>query len=212
MTLALWNTVDQYELKRANALVTQQYQSSGYLLPTDQPLPDIRNYFPESLVFTIKGTENQLCGTIALIPDTLHKMPLDAMFSDEIRALREKGLKLAEVGRLAVTELPGIPPKESKRVLPALFSVALSWGFLLKLDALVITINPKHDSLYQHFGFRPLASDQKKSHPTLKNAPALARILFLQHATAQDFRFLPFNPKETHIPITFQQGKTPLIF
>lgn len=212
MTLSLWNTIDQSELEQANVLVDQEYRRSGYLLPTDPSLPHIHDHFPATIVSTAKNAANSVLGTIALIPDTAQKMPIDAVFPDEISVLRPKNLKMAEIGRLAVAKLPEIPPTESKKVLPALFSTALAWSFFLKLDAIVITINPKHDPLYRHFGFQPLDLNQERCHPTLKNAPALARIVFLQNIDVQSFRFLSLHPREIRLSSAFRQGKAPLSF
>ncbi|MBP6975585.1 MAG: hypothetical protein KBB51_02020 [Candidatus Moranbacteria bacterium] len=209
MAIALWKAADQQDFTQANLLVDQEYRTSHYRLPKDPVLTDIRTAFPDTTVLITKDDSGTISGTIALIPDTERGLPIDTVFHEELSALRGQGVHLGEIGRLAVRSTVPTNP-DSKKILPALYASIFARGLFLKIDAFVITINPKHEPLYQQFGFKILGSE--KPYPNLKNAPALGRILFLKDTDTNSFRFLPKNPPDILFPADFETGKEPLFF
>lgn len=209
MSIALWKAATQKDFSQANLLVDKEYRISNYRLSKDPVLTDIRTTFPSTSVFITKDTSGMISGTIALVPDTERGLPIDTVFHEELSKLREQNVRLGEIGRLAVrSAVPATP--DSKKILPILYASIFAYGLLSKIDAFVITINPKHAPLYQQFGFKALGLE--KPYPNLRNAPALGRILFLKETHLNSFRFLPKNPGDLLFPAHFETGKEPLLF
>jgi hypothetical protein len=89
-------------------------------------------------------------------------------------------LRLAEVGQFAVTKETSVIDR--MRIVRKLFSAVLAEHEVHSVDAIVITVNPKHDRAYTIFGFTTFADI--KPYPAVGGAPAVPKIKLLNRKEA----------------------------
>lgn len=166
------------EKNEASHLVYREYLKRGYCgenLEKMHSSPFL--YQPRSRTFILKEKE-KLVGTVGLIPDFVSGLPMESIFSDEIRELRMKGRTLAEVGFLALdTEHFGRSRfslsnlrklTASFKLFKALFDHA---RFVTQVTDLLIAVHPKHETLYRYLKFERMG--EVKPYPGACNKPAL---------------------------------------
>ena len=166
-------------LEEAFRLVYRSYLARGYVAayPSEIRLT-IHNALPETITFV--GTlRREVVATVTLVPDSGLGLPMDAIYREELNALRREGRRLCEVSMLADRRI------EIKRTLPmliALMKLVFDYATeVLRHTDLCITINPRHDAFYKRYlRFTDLASE--RSYPSVQGHPALGRRLDLVNA------------------------------
>lgn len=188
MSLTCKKITTTEEKERARSIVEHEYLKMGYLTQTGTTLPSIPStpYLREATSETYAlSLDKKIIGTISIIMDSVHGVPMDALFKDELDVLRKKNEHLAEVVQLAIDETiftqSGILKKniERLRFLTSLFQAVLRSAHRAHISALCIMINPKHDSFYEHLGFRTIGKE--RLYPSLENAPAIPKALVLKN-------------------------------
>lgn len=152
----------QAQRERASGLIRKMYSSRGY--ETDF-LSKSRSAPQQTFV---AGTAPADClGTITVIQDSVDGLQVDALFPDEVDAVRAQGRRICEFSRLAVDDL-----EDSKKVLASLFHVAFSYSQKVQdCDDIFIEVNPRHAPFYiRMLGFERAAD--AKICPRV-NAPAV---------------------------------------
>ncbi len=154
----------------ASILVHRMYASRGYLstsLPEQQCLNDIT---------LVANDSEETIGTMSVGFDKPGGLLVDALFPDEVNALRRAGRKVCEFTKLAVDN-----PNRSRRVLASLFHVAYIYAHRLRgFDRLLIEVNPRHVLYYQQMlGFTRLGPQRLNQRV---NAPAVLLALDFEHA------------------------------
>ena len=144
----------------AGLLVRRRYESCGYQAAhavTDANLYTFAAYSAGSLV-----------GTLGVRLDSRDGLKIEEMYGEEVEALRARGLRLAEITRLAVAESAA-----SKEVLGALFHTALLFIHVAQgRTNVVIEVNPRHVAYYRRvLFFKPLGPQR---HLDRVGAPAVA--------------------------------------
>jgi len=121
---------------QAQALVQRRYGERGYELPQATPDPNL---------YTVAAYDHgQLVGTVGVRVDSASRLSADALYPEELTALRRRDLHLCEFTRLAVDD-----GALSKTVLASLFHTAYLYAHrLCAVDAAVIEVNPRHVPFY----------------------------------------------------------------
>jgi len=170
------------ELEQAFRLVYQSYLDRGYIEESPHRIRlSVFNAFPTSVTFVsvLRGT---VVATISLVLDTPVGLPMDEIYHDELQQLRSAGRRLIEVTMLADRR------RELHRALPMLLELmkrVFDYATLVaQANDLCITVNPRHETYYESFLlFKPLGG--LKSYPSVRNNPALAKRLNLDHVREQ---------------------------
>lgn len=117
-------------------LVRRRYAERGYELPAAAPDPHL---------YTVAAYEQgNLVGTVGVRIDSPQGLGADALYPQELAALRGGGLRLCEFTRLAVDD-----GALSMTVLASLFHTAYLYAHrLCGVDAAVIEVNPRHVPFY----------------------------------------------------------------
>ncbi|WP_273594707.1 N-acyl amino acid synthase FeeM domain-containing protein [Roseateles koreensis] len=159
---------------QARGLVARRYADRGYLCNDLSTQPD----GAEIICSAFEGACT--VGTIAVRFDDAHGLRADAIFANELHALRAEGLRLCEFGRLALDH----DIAESKGLLGHLFHVAYLHAHRLACcNLLVIEVNPRHVAFYRRMlGFKVHA--EARLNPRV-NAPAVLMTLDLIWAREQ---------------------------
>lgn len=166
------------ELEQAYRLVYLSYLHRDYIQESPAQLRlSLFNALPETATF-VADLRGEIIATVTLVPDSPVGLPMDEIYRHQIQALRDQGRRLAEVTMLADRR------HEMRRALPVvllLMKRVFDYSTLvLKANDLCITINPRHEAYYQRFLlFQQLGG--LKSYPSVRNNPALAERLDLDH-------------------------------
>lgn len=162
---------DKKKRRETLDLVKKVYSAEGYV--ENNARSDSKDTYGASTTVFCAYKDNSLFGTISLIEDSPQGLPLDIIYKNYLKHLRESGNKIAEVGRFAVDHSL-LQEKGLSTALP-LLSLMFQCALERSIDYLCITVNPKHDSFYQSIGFTELG--ELKHHPSVNHAPAVLRIL-----------------------------------
>jgi len=166
------------ELEAAYRLVHDVYVQEGYSDTEASGMRiNLRYALPTTTTF-IGIHQGKVVITMTLVGDSPLGVPMDAIFSRELYRLRTQGRFIAEVSALASD-----PSYRKGTQALALFSNKIMWLYAiqnLKVDDLVIAVNPKHRWVYQTLIlFEPISSGVKSYH-YVKDAPAVAMRLDLR--------------------------------
>jgi hypothetical protein len=161
----------------ASMLINRLYARRGY---KSNALPDGAEPNRLTLVAT---DHNAVVGTMTVGFDSDDALLADALFPDEVNALRNAGRQVCEFTKLAIDGLV-----RSQRVLVAMFHVAFLHAHRIRgCDNLLIEVNPRHTRYYEvKLGFVALGP-QRLNHRV--NAPAVLMALDLWHAQEQVRKF-----------------------
>lgn len=165
------------ELEAAYRLVHDVYVQEGYADTHASGMRvNLRYALPTTTTFVgLHG--GKVVITMTLIGDSALGLPMDAIFSRELYRLRRQGRFIAEVSALASD-----PDYRKGTQALALYSNKIMWLYAirnLKVDDLVIAINPKHRWVYQTLILFEPVSTGVKSYHYVKDAPAIAMRLDL---------------------------------
>lgn len=165
------------ELEQAYRLVHQIYEEEGY---TDAHLSGMRlnayNAHPDTVIFIAKKDANVIM-TMTLVADSPFGLPMDDLYLEELSPFREMHHHIGQLCALA--SLPEY--RCANQALP-LFIIKLMRLYArdyMRLDDLVMTINPKHTLFYEslllfkRFG-------ELKACQEVKDHPAYAYLLELE--------------------------------
>jgi hypothetical protein len=125
----------------------------------------------------------QPVATITVAVDSEVGLGIEALYPEEVKALRRSGCELCEFTKLAVDNLV-----QSQAVLAAIFHIAYIYAHRIRLCSdLLIEVNPRHVRFYEAMlGFKKCG--QERIDPRV-NAPALLLRLDLSYAEAEIARF-----------------------
>ncbi|MGO8746643.1 MAG: N-acyl amino acid synthase FeeM domain-containing protein [Thermoguttaceae bacterium] len=132
---------------------------------------------PTTEIF-IAATRGEVAATVSLVRDGRRGLPMEAIYGEEVRNLRRRGLRLGEVSCLA-DHRPG--GKKSPALALRLMSLMAQCAERRGLDQLLIAVHPRHGRFYQRFtAFRPIGG--LKTYEAVCGRPAVALALDLNRA------------------------------
>jgi hypothetical protein len=166
---------ERAEWKDAFQLVASNYQACGYEV-ADAGAVRFTPYhaLPDTVTFVAKHEGNVLM-TMSLVPDnTRLGLPLEAIFGEEVRALRRQRRRMGEVISLAAAKELGM--REFHRVFVALIRLMKQYHVSHGGDTWVITVNPKHRDFYtKALGYVPVGPS--RPYGAVQGAPAEAYLV-----------------------------------
>ncbi|MBI4358465.1 MAG: PilZ domain-containing protein [Candidatus Omnitrophica bacterium] len=181
------------ELKEAYHLVYQEFLKRGYSKEKQSKMYyHLYSLLPETRTFLLheKGT---LLGTVTLVPQSALGLPMERVFPDEVKKLKEEGRKLAEVTLLSVDQsafgknrflLTNLKKLASAfRLFKILFDSARYHG----ITDLIIGMHPKHERLYRYLAFETIGPI--RSYPGAEGKPALLMRLDIKRAIERSHLF-----------------------
>ena len=200
------------ELEQAFSLVYQEYLKLGYIAKPGSSQIHLTLYhvLPETAVFIFKSYLTVISTLTQIFDSKLFALPMDALYHDELNALRDRGRKLAELSAL-------VTPSEARwrSIFLYLYRAIYWYAIYNKVDDLCITVNPKHVKFYKSiFFFEELGPER---HYPKVGAPAVAlrldlgdfRDKLIEAYSALDFDcdLHAFFFRMTGIPMTGVDGK-----
>ena len=173
---------DRATRERAYRLAWRVYERSGYVPHGGAGLlTSPFDAHERTLTLLIEDEAQRDIGTVTLINDSIHGLPVDELYLEELYPLRLGGRRLVEVSRLAVDDEQ-----------PHSQSLALRLVYLVHMFALhaqggtdiVIEINPRHVSFYRRLMRFEMAGEERAC-PYVQGAPAVLLRLDMQKIEAQ---------------------------
>ncbi len=172
------------ELEKSYALVYKEYIKRNYMEENISKLRiSLYNALPQTITF-IAVAEQEVLATVSIIPDSPLGLPMDTIYHEELEEFRKNKKKICEISMLASdTDLftNGISMMlQSKKMFFIFFLFKLIFDyvkFILELDNICITINPKHNLTYDFLLFKTIG--ELKPYADANGAPAIAKFLDL---------------------------------
>lgn len=174
------------ERAEAARLVEHLYGHEGYLagrsasaLPPAMPLFSVHHLLDEALVFTAR-LEGRLVGALTVIFDSPAGLPMDALYKEELDALRAAGRRPCEFCSLAVA--PDLA-RNAHGALLELFRAAYRYAtYAADATDVCVTLKPSHAPFYRRICFLPLGGLRLDE----RFAQAETIALRLPHETARE--------------------------
>ncbi len=168
------------ELEDACHVVYEAYKKAGYM--ADNPARmrlDIYHALPQTITFIAKLRRvRRVVATVSLVPDSPLGLPMDRIYSEEMRRLRAAGRKVAEVSMLADRRQYDFGVRTLGTFLgltKMLFDYATQ---CTDLTDLCIAVNPHHEQFYtRYLAFEDLGGLTVYS--AVRNNPAVGKRLDL---------------------------------
>ncbi|WP_182871048.1 N-acyl amino acid synthase FeeM domain-containing protein [Rhodopirellula sp. JC639] len=136
-------------------LVYQMYRQSGLSSDNPSKMRVLEHHLLDTTSVMVSKREKKVDFTISLVQDGNLGMPAESLFSEEIKAMRGQGLRLAEISCLAsgCDQMSGRDRIEKLVKMVALtFQVARRRG----VDRLLLVVHPRHAKVYRRmFGCMP---------------------------------------------------------
>src|SRR5262249_18472615 len=128
---------------------------------------------PDTTTYVAK-LDDRVLATFSLVPDNiLLGLPMEAIYAEEIAALRRTGARLAEVTSFAATDMSLV---EFSHVFQALIRLMKQHHAYHGGDTWVTPVNPKHRNFYTKvLGYVPLGP--RRPNPKVLGAPVEAYVL-----------------------------------
>jgi hypothetical protein len=122
---------------------------------------------PAAQVFVALRNKS-VVSTLTLVEDSVHGLPMESLFQDEIQAFRHQGLRFAEVSALT----HGLPKERLNwEIAETLMSLMAQFAMTRNIDRLLITVCPQHAAFYRRIAFRPFS--EVRSYDEVCGRPAL---------------------------------------
>lgn len=187
----------QDEREAAFRLVYQSYLEAGLGQPNRyQMRVTPYHLLPSTEVFVaVLGSETVF--TVSLIGDGQLGLPMENVYGQEVRDLRERGLRIGEVSCLADRR------SKYRKCFPVflrLCRLTAQYAWHQGLDQLLVAVHPRHARFYQRFiDFEPIGPE--RSYPSVQNRPAVALSLDLvrlhrEGGKGYETLFMPPIPEE----------------
>lgn len=158
------------EREAAFRLVYEAYTRAGLIEanPYEVRVTPYQLHTTTDVFIAVDGGE--LISTVSLVGDGELGLPMEHIYGEEVRVLRERGLKVAEVSSLADRR------RQLSRTLPVfvpLMRLMVQAASFRGIEQLLVAVHPRHARFYQRFlSFEPLGIE--KSYPLVRNNPAVA--------------------------------------
>ncbi|MFW5425980.1 MAG: N-acyl amino acid synthase FeeM domain-containing protein [Methylophagaceae bacterium] len=184
------------ELEQAYRLVHDVYEEEGY---TDINPSGMRvnafNAHPETVVF-IAVKEGKVIMTLTLVTDSPFGLPMDDLYLKELSPFRRAHRHIGQLSSLASLA----QYRCANQTLP-LFLIKIMGRYArdhMRLDDLVITVNPKHGLFYESLLlFKKIGG--LKACQEVKNHPAYAYLLELEYLPETYKRIYAGQPPEKNL-------------
>ncbi len=159
------------EFTSAYGLVYKAYVDRGFIDPHPSAVLYRLSYgLPGTRTFIAVNQNQQVVGTVTLVNDSALGLPLESVYDEEVDELRTQGVRLAEVGSLAVDP---IYRRCSVEIFVAVTRFMIQYSHYRELDQLLIAVHPRQQRFYESsFGFEPFGPC--RSYGFVHGQPAVA--------------------------------------
>ncbi len=159
-------TID--ELRQAYEILGKTYIEEKYSNTKRRVL--IYNTFKNSATFIAKKN-NIVIGTMSVFPDNkTFGLPLDSDYKNNIDKLRNKGHRIAEVGGFAIERNKR---GTNQRIAMEFNRILIRYLLFLKIDSIIIGINPKHEHIYRGIFFFKSLGKKHNNYKFVNNVPVI---------------------------------------
>ncbi|MCD0458861.1 N-acyl amino acid synthase FeeM domain-containing protein [Roseiconus lacunae] len=143
MRYKIANSVD--ELRQSFSLIYESYRHAGLVAEKPSGIRLTPFHLLKSTEVFVTLLEDVVVSTISLAGDGDLGLPLESIYADNVRIIRRRGLKMAEIGSLADRRESPVRFIETFAGMGRLLAqVAMARGY----DGLVAATHPKHARLY----------------------------------------------------------------
>lgn len=158
------------DLQKVFKLAYEVYSEKGYAVHHDTKM-EVSPYdaHHDTLILMVENEDNEVVGSLTLYYDDGELLPADHIFHPELNAIRQQGIKFAEVSRFVVSH----EYQHQKEILISLINTIYIHAFrMMNIDELIIEVNPRHVDYYRKLlGF--VQWGDVKECPRVNNAPAV---------------------------------------
>lgn len=166
------------DLEKTFHLVYQAYVSKKFCQQNSLEWHyGIHNLLPESRAFIFRDPAGEIGGTLSLIPDNSLGLPMESIFMEEIRDLRNQNRRIVELGNLAYSaksfiRKSSIIEKHYKLLdVFSLFKITFDYARMIGATDVVIGVHPRHKNMYEYLSFECISP--VKSYPNANHNPAI---------------------------------------
>ncbi len=171
------------DLQVAYRLLYQEYSARRLCKPNEAEMfYSYYNLLPGSRTFLLRR-DDSLLGTVGCYPESPCGLPMEITYPQEIKRLREQGMKLIEVGCLALNSKYFDKGKwslmniEKQAHLFKLFKTIINYTRLYSgATDMVIGCHPKHQTLYKYIFFETIG--EMKTHSAVQGTAVLMKMNF----------------------------------
>jgi hypothetical protein len=170
------------QLIQSYQLVYKNYLRCEYIeAHPSQMRYTVYNALPTTATFVAR-LDGSVVTTATVVLDSPLGLPLEAIYGQEIAAMRADGARICEVTMLADRRRAGM------RTIPAilrLFKMMFNYASGIEdITDIVITVNPSHEAFYtRYLPFQELGT--LRYYPSVRNAPAVAKRINFSEITEE---------------------------
>jgi hypothetical protein len=166
-------------LEEARRLLHDEYVARGYMTPEPGGMRIAFHHALPSTRVYVGRDGGRVIATIALVPDSVHGLPCDALYPWELGVMRARGERIAEVGAFAIDPRYRTAARDAVRALVHAVAAAAT-----RFTTLCITVNPRHVRFYEtRLGFERFGP--VKPCGAVNGAPAVPLRLDVRRARAR---------------------------
>jgi len=173
------------ELKEAYSILYNEYSSRNLCSKNEARLYyNFYNLTPGARTFVLKRGKDIL-GTMSVILDSPCGLPMEATYSEEMKKFRAQGMRLGEIGCLALnsrffsTSKYSLKSIEKQSHLFKLFKTMFDYArFVTDCTDLVMGCHPRHTALYRYLLLEEVG--EVRGHNEVHGAPAVLMKLNLE--------------------------------
>ncbi len=157
--------------QRAYRLAWRIYESAGYAPPdTGGTLVTPYDALKQTFTLLVEDEQHRDVATLTLNFDSIHGLPCDEMYIEELFGCRLSARRLVEVSRLA---LDHEMQRHTRPLLKCIFNLIVVYARDVRRSTdMVITVNPRHVEYYRRLlCFEPIG--EERPCPRVQGAPAV---------------------------------------
>lgn len=159
------------EREAAFRLVHQVYQKSGLTSENQMGMRIIRHHLLDTTDVMVACRQREVEFSVTLVRDGSLGLPCEALFADEVRSLRESGLRLAEVSCVA-SAYGDADRKEGFDTYVKMIALTIQTARRRGIDRLLLAVHPRHAKFYQRM-FGCDACSDTRSYDVVEGNPAI---------------------------------------
>ncbi len=164
--------------EKAFRLVHRAYVRAGLTLPNPYGMHVTPYQLLRSTEIFIAEIKEEVISTLSLVIDAEMGLPMEELYPEEVKGLRERGIRVAEVSCLA--DRRG-DIRRTFQIFVKLCRLMAQRARQWDVQQLLIIVHPRHARFYQRYMyFEPIAG--QKSHPKVLGNPAVALALDFEKA------------------------------
>lgn len=196
---------EKWELEQAYNLLHDVYVNMGYCDEHQNRIKLTHQIMVPKTVTFVGIKHDKVIITLTLYVDSVFGLPMDELYKNKLDILRKKNRSIAEVGSLV--SHPDY--RNSSKSLPFHINkiMYLYASNYLKIDDLVITVNPKHELIYKHILLFEKIGKRKKYNMVKGNVAVPLKLDLVKLPKNYDRAYKNF-PKEKNLAVFFLKTKT----